>query len=249
MRFIRLATASPLLLGVSEADDGNMALHTGDDPIYVNRNRATVAQHWSSPIHWMNQVHSTDLFEVLDEPLTNLRQPSDSSMIPVPPPIVDGLFTHSSSEVEKQGPALAVLTADCLPVIFYSDCGTQYAAVHAGWRGLLNGILINAVKTFNTRVLHAYIGPAISQSQYQVPLSFRADFEEQWGEDLSGYFIKDGNEHLRADLAGLAQHQLTSLGVDVHQSQLCTAANPCFFSYRHHKTIKRFATIIGPPAK
>jgi hypothetical protein len=197
----------------------------------------------------MNQVHSTDLFEVVDASPTHPLQLSDSSKSSASPPIADGLFTHTCSEAVGLRPALAVLTADCLPVIFYSDCGFEYAAVHAGWRGLLNGILINAVNTFNARALRAYIGPAISQLHYQVPLSFRTDFEEQWGEDLSGYFVKDGNEHLRADLAGLAQHQLTSLGVDVHQSQLCTAANPCFFSYRHHKTIKRFATIIGPPVK
>ncbi|MEQ3695346.1 MAG: polyphenol oxidase family protein [Pseudomonadales bacterium] len=252
MRFIRLATASPLLIGVSEADDGNMALHTGDDPVYVNANRAKIAKNWHSPIHWMNQIHSTDLAEVVAEPFVNSVRSNGSSTAPVQPltqpPTVDGLFTHASPDAEAQRPTLAVLTADCLPVILYSECGTQYAAVHAGWRGLLNGILINAVNTFTTQTLHAYIGPAISQPQYQVPLSFRNEFEAQWGEDLGGYFLQDGDEHLRADLAGLAQHQLESLSVTVQQSQLCTAATPCFFSYRHHKTIKRLATIIGPPS-
>ncbi|WP_298636476.1 polyphenol oxidase family protein [uncultured Umboniibacter sp.] len=248
MRLIRLATASPLLIGVSEADDGNMALHTGDDPVCVNANRAKIAKNWHSPIHWMNQVHATDLAEVVAEPFVNTEQSIGPSTSAAHPPTVDGLFTHASPDKNEQRATLAVLTADCLPVILYSECGTQYAAVHAGWRGLVNGILSNAVKTFSTETLHAYIGPAISQPEYQVPLSFRTEFEKKWREDLSGYFQEDGSEHLRADLAGLAQHQLASLGVKIKQSQFCTALDPCFFSYRRHKTSKRLATVVGPPA-
>ncbi|RMA78385.1 polyphenol oxidase family protein [Umboniibacter marinipuniceus] len=265
MRWVPLATASPLLIGVSEAADGNMALHTGDEPQRVVANRAKIANGWRTAIHWMNQVHSTALAEVTADGryLPLQASTSDPTSIPTPtlastsapiptsistPPTVDGLFARASATTLAQRPTLAVLTADCLPVILYSQCGTQYAAVHAGWRGLLNGILLNAVKCFSANALHAYIGPAISQPQYQVPLSFRQEFESKWKQDLSAYFQADGTEHLRADLAGLAQHQLQTAGVDVQQSQLCTAADPCFFSYRHHKTINRLATLVGPPA-
>ncbi len=120
----------------------NLGSHVGDDLATVKRNREWLEQQShmpSSPI-WLNQTHSTIV----------LKQ--DSPTLEVVD--ADGIFTSTS------GVVCSAMTADCLPVLIADKAGTQVSAVHAGWRGLADGIVENAVKLFGGEVM-VWLGPAI----------------------------------------------------------------------------------------
>ncbi len=119
----------------------NLGTHVGgDDLSLVEKNRAWLAQQASMPNApiWLNQTHSTVVAQA-NEPTTQVLD-------------ADGVFTSSSHVV------CSAMTADCLPVLLTNTQGTQVAAVHAGWRGLANGIVENALALFSGEVI-AWLGP------------------------------------------------------------------------------------------
>lgn len=141
----------------------NLGAHVGDDLSIVEKNRDWLAQQAkmpSAPI-WLNQTHSTVVAQVSD-PTTQLLD-------------ADGVFTSSSQVV------CSAMTADCLPVLLTNTQGTQVAAVHAGWRGLANGIVENALELFSGEVM-AWLGPAIGPQAFEVGedvLQAFVDFDSQ----------------------------------------------------------------------
>ena len=118
--------------GVSVApfDSFNVGLHVGDDEQAVLANRALLTTQLPNPAVWLHQTHSSDVV-VIDEQ-------SDLSQVRS----ADALYTR----LIKQ--PLAIMTADCLPVLLCSSSGDEVAAVHGGWRGLAQGILANTVSHF-----------------------------------------------------------------------------------------------------
>ncbi|MDW2068554.1 polyphenol oxidase family protein, partial [Vibrio sp. 1579] len=126
----------------------NLGAHVGDDASIVANNRHWLAQKAnmpSAPI-WLNQTHSTVVAHAN-----------------APTPIVldaDGVFTSASNVV------CSAMTADCLPILLTNTRGTQVAAVHAGWRGLANGIVENALALFSGDVM-AWLGPAIGPQAFE----------------------------------------------------------------------------------
>ncbi|NVK11917.1 MAG: laccase domain-containing protein [Gammaproteobacteria bacterium] len=223
----KLATELPLSIFMSEVSDGNMATHTGLDIAEVAQHRAELVQRVGAPIQWLNQTHSA---------------------VVAAPQFVDANPLDADGCIGRRGFAVGILTADCLPVMLFSESGLVYAGVHAGWRGLLDGIVINAVRQLKCPEgsrLRAFIGPSISQAAYQVESDFVARFEDRWERDLSECYTPDGKNHVRVDLAGLASMQLVELGIPCALSKLCTATDPRFFSYRENKTAGRIATVIG----
>jgi len=214
-----------LSLLISEVTDGNMALHTGDDPARVLSNRAIFADYSLAPPHWLNQIHSTDIVVAED----------DAHLCPD----ADGLYS-------AQGCSLAVLTADCLPIVLASASGDEYAVVHAGWKGLLGGVIENAAKHFRSPPAFGVIGPGIGQENYQVDQNFRDRFINALGESAANAFTPDGVGHYRADLKLLAKQKLTALGcTNIADASICSYSNPNLYSYRQNKTIGRFATVVG----
>jgi len=214
-----------LSLVVSEVADGNMALHTGDDPVIVNSNRAAFIEWGLSNPHWLNQIHSTDVV-VADGGNDYVAS-------------ADGLYT-------SQRQALAILTADCLPVVLANASGSEYAIVHAGWKGLLGGIIENAVGLFESTPVYGVIGPGISQAHYQVDQAFRDRFVDKLGDGASAAFAPDGIGHYKADLKLLARQKLVALGCEkISDVKLCSYANKNLYSFRRNKTIGRFATVVG----
>ena len=131
--------------GVSKApfNSFNLADHVGDDPAAVSANRQQLNNLLglrSQPI-WLNQVHGT---EVIYGPEAHNQPDADAS------------YTDIADQ------ACVVLTADCLPVLFCNQQGTQVAAAHAGWRGLCAGILRKTIACFSPEdTVLAYLGPAI----------------------------------------------------------------------------------------
>lgn len=201
----------------------NLGGHVGDlaDNVRINRERlAQLCDLESSHIHWLNQVHGTD---VIDVDAAFVRENSTS------PISADG----STTMLERQ--ACVVMTADCLPVLLCDESGERVAAVHAGWRGLASGVLTKAVSRFSdpSKVM-AYLGPAISQTHFEVGEEVREQFV-QLNEMNEEAFVASGTKgKFYADLCDLAYFALMDLGVSqVYGGDFCTyAEKERFFSFR-----------------
>ena len=179
--------------------------------------------------NWLNQVHSTKVV-VADQ--INSRVDADGSYTTEPECIC------------------AVLTADCLPVFIADEAGQCVGVFHAGWRGLANGILENAVdsmKKNSQNRLIAAIGPSISQMSFEVG----TEVKEVFCSDNSGnkrFFKKSNNKgHFYSDLYGLAKQQLLDLGVRsvwVDESVCTYKDSQRFYSYRRNGQTGRMASLI-----
>ena len=110
--------------------DGNLALHTGDDPVKVNANRNRLKHSLPDAAVWLRQVHGTEVVEVTNASKGEVTADASYSRLPDTP--------------------LAILVADCLPVMIASADGREIAAVHAGWRGLADRILHRVVSRFES---------------------------------------------------------------------------------------------------
>ena len=195
--------------------ESNMALHVGDDASAVHKNRQMLKQQLGyEQIQWLDQVHGNHCIEA---PFTN----------PHVPPEADASWTRHT------GLALAVLTADCVPVLLWSEQTTAIAAVHAGWRGLQQEVIQQSLAAIgeSPAQLCAWIGPCISARHYEVG-------EDVWGHFEAGYpaclYAHSEQESKRLlDLPAIAQAQLHQAGVTrVYQSNWCSFTDPRFYSYR-----------------
>jgi YfiH family protein len=203
----------------------NLAAHVGDDPAHVARNRALLRARLPGDPFWLEQVHGT----AVAEPGADLGVP-----------VADAAFTTRAATV------LAVLTADCLPVVLASDDGTAIAIAHAGWRGLAAGVIEAAAARLPLppgRLL-AYLGPAIGPAWYEVGEDVRTAFV---GSDpgAASAFAAAGSGKWYADLYALARRRLAALGVArVHGGAHCTFTDHArFFSFRRDGVTGRMATL------
>ena len=205
----------------------NLGQHVGDDSLLVDKNRASLvmqADMPNAPI-WLNQTHSTHV-AVVNQPLTTVLD-------------ADGIFTASS------GVVCSAMTADCLPVLLTDRQGTQVAAVHAGWRGLANGILEQAVSEFSGEVM-AWLGPAIGATAFEVGEDVRQAFIHSHPNADNAFtpLLKEGK--YLANMSLLATLRLQKMGVtQVFDSGLCTYSDPnLFYSYRRDGVTGRQASFI-----
>ena len=145
-----------------------------------------------------------------------------------------------AATTEELGLVLADLTADCLPILLSTVDGAIVAAVHAGWRGIVGGVLEASVATFKGREAVAWVGPGIGPCHFEVGPEFKDLFPD-------GIFHRGQRpQHDYLDLTQLAETRLKAAGVArVVQSNLCTACNlDLFYSYRREGQTGRFATLI-----
>lgn len=213
--------------GVSKApfDRLNLGLHVGDDESKVIANRQRLQKVTAHPpVQWLNQVHSSIVVEYSGG---------------------DQLVEADAIVTSQISATCAVMTADCLPVLFTNACGGWIAAAHAGWRGLADGILLETVKSYSeSEPLMAWVGPAISQKCFEVGDEVKEVFLDLDERNL-GHFVQNKRGRWQADLAGLAKTQLESMGVAVYVSQLCTFENEQqFYSYRRDGQTGRMASMI-----
>lgn len=211
----------------------NLGDHVADDPAQVAANRLQLAQqcgvrHWQ----WLQQVHGVEVIEAGPVPLTSV--------------IGDAVTTP------HKGVACAVLTADCLPVLICARDGSQVAAVHAGWRGLADGILGHSIARFHCRpeALSVYLGPAIGPDHFEVGQEVYDTFK-LWNIEATLWqqlFKPQPNKagHYLADLYGLARWALTQSGVEqIFGGDLCTYCDlKRFYSYRRDGVTGRMASAI-----
>lgn len=222
----------------------NLGDHVGDDPVNVAANRQQLLESASGcdDIRWLQQIHGV---ECLDAYSIGNGHAADAS------------FT------QQLGLACAVMTADCLPVLFCDLQGRQVAAAHAGWKGLAQGVLSNTLTTFLNNGIPAnqviaWFGPAISQAAFEVGPDVQAAFKTlelgaTWADKEC--FMPGINDRLQANIYRLARIQLEHLGLNgiygaEQESDFCTFSDlnregrARFFSYRRHAITGRQASMI-----
>ena len=209
-------------------DRFNLGARCGDDPAAVAGNRRQLAHALAlpSPPRWLRQVHGTHA----------IRDPAADE------PEADAAITAAP------GLVLAILTADCLPVVLAARDGSEVAAAHAGWRGLAAGVLESTVAAMRTPPagLLAWLGPAAGPQAYEIGAEVFEAFVSRDG-DAAAAFAPTRPGHWRVDLYALARRRLAAAGLPadaVHGGGLCTISDPArFFSHRRDGRSGRLATL------
>jgi YfiH family protein len=219
-------------------DDGvgggglNLGLHVGDRAGDVERNRALLRAALPAQPVWLSQVHGVNVVDAADA--------AGSAEVPV----------GDASVSATPGIVCAIQTADCLPVLFCDVAGRVVGAAHAGWRGLVAGVLENTVAAMRAKGAHdiiAWLGPAIGPDRFEVgqevldafvahERAAEAAFRPQPGQD--GKFL--------ADIYLLARQRLAGAGVTrCFGGGLCTVSDAQrFYSYRRDRITGRMASLI-----
>ncbi len=218
--------------GVSAApyDSFNLGDHVGDDPAAVEANRRRLAEGIGLPFErlvWMEQIHSRNV-TVVDGPVDG------------PVPATDALVT------KVPGLALVTLSADCVPILLSDDEAGVIAAVHAGRIGARIGIVpkvLGAMIEQGARPerIGAFLGPAASGRQYEVPAAMQADVEKF----LPGSATRTTKGTPGLDLRAGLRRQLLAAGVSgVAEDPRCTIEDPTLFSHRRGAPTGRLAAVI-----
>ena len=232
-------------MGTAPFDTLNLGLGAGDDPRIVRMNRARLRPMLAAEPFWLRQVHGCGVADADMQPSVDPAGDSGADAA-MDPPEADAAVTTTPGRV------LAILTADCLPVVISDAQGRVLGAAHAGWRGLAAGVLEATLDAMRRRAPHAtgwraWIGPGIGATAFQVGDDVRQAFA-QAGAGEPGMFVADPGKPGKwlADLAGLARWRLSRLGVtQIESSGLCTVrdAGGRFFSYRRDGQTGRMATV------
>jgi polyphenol oxidase len=207
----------------------NLAQHVGApaDEVAAHRARLLAQLPPGARIGWLRQVHGTRVVEL---------------------PQGDGAEADAVIAREP-GWYCAVLTADCLPVLFADAEGTAVAAAHAGWRGLAAGVLEATVAAMAVPParLRVWLGPRIGPEAFEVGPEVLEAFQGRLPQAAAAFRPLAGSDRLMADLGSLAQQVLEGLGVTaICDSGLCTVKDPRrWYSYRRDGVCGRMASLIG----
>lgn len=218
--------------GVSQSPFGrfNLGLRSGEDGPVVQTNRSTLRQSLALPAEprWLRQVHGTVVAD-----LGPLPSPDE--------PEADAAVSH------LPGTVLAILTADCLPVLFCADDGSVIGAAHAGWRGLAAGVLEETIDDMQRPAgsLLAWLGPCIGAPSYEVGEEVRKTFLHHHPAAESA-FTPTRPGHWLCDLASLARQRLEAAGVmRIYGGGFDTRTDTRFYSYRREGARSgRFASLV-----
>ncbi|MBF0096356.1 MAG: peptidoglycan editing factor PgeF [Magnetococcales bacterium] len=208
----------------------NLGTHVQDDAQAVAINRHRVAQVLGPAVRWisfLDQVHGTHTVHTTAEPWST-------------PPAADAQVSRTP------GVVLAILTADCVPVLFADPQARVIGAAHAGWRGALHGVseaCLDGMRASGASIneIHAIIGPCIHAESYSVEPPFLEEFahhSDKMRLDYKKFFSKQNNiGKLRFDLPGYLRERLEMYGLSrerIHDAKQCTCSrNNDFFSHRH----------------
>jgi len=205
-------------------DTFNLANHVSYDPEKVFENRKKLIQYFNLPSEprYIDQIHS-------DKCLSFNNSECEG----------DALYTNKKNEV------CAILTADCLPIFITDTLGQEVAVIHAGWKGLLRGVIEQSLKLFESNNLTAHFGPAISQDSFQVGEEVRDLFISKDKGFASSFKTISGKHYL--DLYDAAKLVLNSLDIyKISGGTECTfKQRDEYFSYRRDgKNSGRMANLI-----
>jgi len=205
-----------------------MGLNCGDEQSAVLANRRELRRCVPAEPRWLTQIHGV---RVVQNEITTPDSPIEAD----------------AQVAEKTGQVCAILTADCLPVLFCNKSATRVAAAHAGWRGLSAGILENTVQAMGKPAsqLMAWLGPAIGAAAYEVGEDVRSAFINGTDIDAAACFTHHGEKWL-FDMSAMARLRLLRAGVGiVCGGAFCTYSEPGrFFSYRRDGVCGRMASLV-----
>ncbi|MDO9047991.1 MAG: peptidoglycan editing factor PgeF [Methylobacter sp.] len=223
----------------------NPAMHVGDDADKVKQNRQIIKELLGLPGEpvWLDQIHS-------------------NRAVQAHPPLAKGgrgdldLQQADAGYTAESGVVCAVMTADCLPLLVCATDGSQVAAIHAGWRGLLAGVIGNTLAALQIPLAPllqrgargdflVWLGPAIGPDCFEVGAEVRNAFLEKSAAFITA-FKQQSNDKWLADIYQLARIDLAMLGIDkVYGGGFCTVTeHERFYSYRRDKETGRMATLI-----
>jgi YfiH family protein len=244
-------------VGVAPHDTLNLGRRAGDNPDTVAENRRRVRAAVPAEPLWLRQVHGSevvdaDVMDAAGDPAAGEPAAGDPAAgVPAAGAPVQDEPAVDASVTTQPGRVLAVMVADCLPVVITDSKGLVLGAAHAGWRGLSGGVLENTLAAMRAKApqaegWRAWVGPGIGPQHFEV------------GQDVLDAFTADDPATARyftprpglsgkwlADLAGLADFRLRRAGVqEVALSGLCTvSASDRFFSYRRDGETGRMALL------
>ncbi len=223
--------------GVSQSpyDALNLGLHVGDEAADVKENRRLLVESaLPTKPHWLNQVHGSGIVRLHDANTVGDPDKADGSWTDTP------------------GVVLAVLSADCLPLVIAANDGSSVAVVHAGWRGLADGVIASALDCFAQGVtLSVWLGPAIGPDAFEVGEEVRQTFTERGANNalafrpgaVEGKWLADIYQLARLEVA---RHQnATGSGILIYGGTYCTVTDAeLFHSHRRDGTRSgRMATL------
>jgi polyphenol oxidase len=206
----------------------NLGDHVGDEPTAVAENRRRLRSAAGLPAEpsWLAQVHGVSVADLDGQ---GVLGPADAAI------------------ARRPGTVCAILTADCLPVVFSTDSGEAVAAAHAGWRGLAAGVLGETVRAFGAppERLLAWLGPAIGPAHFEVGREVLEAFTAL-DPGAGAAFHPNARGRFMADLETLARRQLVNLGVTrIYGGGECTYTRADrYFSHRRDGVTGRQATLI-----
>ena len=206
----------------------NLGTHVGDNLQLVEQNRHLLCEQAQLPEMplWLEQVHGTHVIKLSSQENNEVKG--------------DALYTSTTKKV------CAIMTADCLPVLFTTVDGSEIGAAHGGWRGLCHGVLQNTLAQFKApkSQIMAWLGPAIGPNAFEVGAEVRQAFLEQ-ASAFEPAFIPHNGKYL-ANIYMLARIILRDCGVtQIYGGDFCTVTDESrFFSYRRDHTTGRMASLI-----
>jgi hypothetical protein len=210
----------------------NLGRKGHDEPSALAENRRRLAEFLPSPPIWLEQVHGTAVATLTRETAI------------LPAPVADAAVTR------ERGVVCAILTADCLPVLFADRAGVAVGIAHAGWRGLAAGVLEATIAALAALGAHredlvAWLGPAIGPTRFEVGADVRDAFCAD-DDGAAACFTPRGQAKWHADLYGLARRRLTRSGVTrVSGGGCCTFTDEArFFSHRRDPQTGRMAATV-----
>lgn len=219
-------------------DAFNLGDHVGDSPVNVLMNRnilkkellaqSAVQTHKKISVQWLKQVHEADVVVV-----------KEHSEVPH---IADAAITRVPNL------ALAIMTADCLPILIAAKDGSEIAAIHGGWKPLAKNIIANTLSKMSSvpSDLCVWLGPCISQKAFEVGSEVKAEFTRQGSVFEKAFNNSTKQGHFLANLHEIARIQLKALGItDITSLPHCTyEQSQEYFSYRRDGVTGRMASVI-----
>ena len=163
------------------------------------------------------------------------------------------LFRSDAAVTTKANQVLAIMTADCLPILLTSKCGSVIGAVHAGWRGLASGLIEKTIQTMQLKIIalnlqtniQAYFGVAIGPKSFEVGEEVKTIFVKHAPQVSNLFTPTERAGKYMADIYGLARNRLNAMGIhQIDGGQECTYKNMNFFSYRRDQVTGRMASLI-----
>ena len=240
--------------GQSNYGELNLGLHVNDNALQVLDNRMSLlaaineqlasessidGQYGSiNSIHWVSQVHGQQIHDI------------DATTLSMTPLAADAMVS------QQRGRGLAIMTADCVPIVLYQPTSGKIAAIHAGWQGLACGVIQETVKRFtDSGAIQAWIGVCISQANYEVNTDVRdkllagcienqAVSQEHIDNFATLFSIPSIDDKVKLDLPKLAAMQLEAAGATIMNDLPvdCSYANTHYYSYRRQTHMQQPAT-------